>query len=89
MTYKQLNASYAVLAKAWCDVRGTGDASKHEKYTRQVDVFTSQLRKILTDKRALKHLTKRQTWQVLAWCSAYRPEPQNVTIRTFGSLIDE
>jgi len=45
--------------------------------------------RMLNNKDSLRALTRRQTWQVLSWCSSYRPAPSHFTVRNFGNLIDE
>lgn len=87
MTYKKLKAEHRALVRQR-DEAEDGTAQE-DAYWQSHAAFQGSLRKMLSDKRALQHLTKKQTWQVIRWCSSYRPAPLHTILADFGSLVDE
>ena len=85
MTYNELARLHHVLKSA---SKSTARSATARREAAGME-FEDALRKLLSRKDSLRALTRRQTWQVLSWCSSYRPEPSDLIVRIFGNLIDE
>jgi hypothetical protein len=85
MTYKELNRLHHVLKSASKSTAKSATARREAAGM----AFEDALCKMLNNKDSLRALTRQQTWQVLSWCSSYRPEPSHLVVRKFGNLIDE
>ncbi len=57
-------------------------------YWTAYEAFKVQLRHALRDDELLRKLTKPQLFQVIAWCSTFRPHEPHVMLTIFSKLAD-